>query len=364
VRNDPTPGAALFRTIAELEGGAAFIVDAASGRLSYISPAIETLTGYPPAAFAAHIDGSATDALLAPVCRLISMPPDGAQPVRHELDLVCRSGHTLPLEITVARIDNAAGDCPRTGTVPSSTDAGSDVGPHIVGLVRDISVQRAQAAQQKKFASMLNHEFRTPLSTIDGAVQRLEATSAKADEPTRQRYRKIQDAVDRLIGMLDEYLSPDRMASVGRDKQVTTSEPLALLRAAAQLARAAGRTVHVDGGDLPLALRGSPEGLAMALKVLVDNALQYTPAGTPLFVEGRRDGAHARLTIRDEGPGIPADELPRVFDKGFRGRNATGRAGSGLGLYMAKSVVEVHGGTISAENNAQCGAVFTIRLPL
>ena len=71
MRNDPTPGAALFRTIAELDGGAAFIVDAASGRLSYISPAIETLTGYPPAAFAAHIDGSATDALLAPVCRLI-----------------------------------------------------------------------------------------------------------------------------------------------------------------------------------------------------------------------------------------------------------------------------------------------------
>ncbi|TFW10811.1 PAS domain-containing sensor histidine kinase [Massilia arenosa] len=342
--DDFSSGAAsLFRTIAELEGGAAFIVDAASGRLSYISPSIEALTGYAPAALAAHIDGSAVDALLAPLCRVLAVPPKGKLPARQEVELARKGGGTVPLEVVVTCADG-----------------------YTAGLVRDISGQREYAARQKKFASMLNHEFRTPLSTIDGAVQMLEASpdAAKVSDATRQRYRKIQIAADRLIGMLDEYLSPDRMAAVGRDKQATTVEPLALLREAAQHARAAGRKVDVDGATLPLTLRGSPEGLAMALKVLVDNAIQYTPDSATIHLEGRRDGNVVELAVRDEGPGIPENEWPLVFAKGFRGASATGRAGSGLGLYMAKSVVEVHGGTISGQNNAQYGAVFKIRMPL
>ncbi len=80
---------------------------------------------------------------------------------------------------------------------------------------------------------MLNHEFRTPLSTIDGAIQRLEATGAGADEATRARYRKIQGAVDRLIEMLDEYLSPDRMQAIGQKPKAHTVAPLTLLEEAA-----------------------------------------------------------------------------------------------------------------------------------
>jgi hypothetical protein len=89
--------------------------------------------------------------------------------------------------------------------------------------VRDLSARRERERQQKRFASMLSHEFRTPLSTIDGAVQRLEMTGAHHDEGTRKRYRKIQAAVDRMLAMLDEYLSPDRMASIGRTRQPTKS---------------------------------------------------------------------------------------------------------------------------------------------
>ena len=86
----------------------------------------------------------------------------------------------------------------------------------LVGIVRDLSARREHEAAQRRFASMLNHEFRTPLSTIDGAIQRLESTGANADQPTRERYRRISKAVDRLIGMLDEYLSPDRMEAIER----------------------------------------------------------------------------------------------------------------------------------------------------
>jgi signal transduction histidine kinase len=100
----------------------------------------------------------------------------------------------------------------------------------VVGVVRDLSAARELALQQKKFASMLSHEFRTPLSTIDGAVQRLEMTGAHHDEGTRKRYRKIQTAVDRMLAMLDEYLSPERMASIGRERQPNEINPAAANR--------------------------------------------------------------------------------------------------------------------------------------
>ncbi|MGZ3184980.1 MAG: ATP-binding protein [Telluria sp.] len=336
--DDLRASADRFRAIAEL-GGAAFMFDCAARRLSYLSASAEGLTGFTPAEVMAHVDGSAIDVRLEHLGRALEAGSGTVDQLR-------KDGSVTPLEIQGA-VERDAG--------------GAAVA--VLGVIRDASAQREREREQRKFASMLNHEFRTPLSTIDGAIQRLEATGANADEATRTRYRKIQDAVDRLIRMLDDYLSPDRMAAVGRDKHATSAEPLVLLRNAAQPARALGRTVHVDGGDLPGSLRCQPDGLAMALRVLVDNAVQFAPADKPIHLSGRREGAGVALLVRDEGPGVPADEQARIFDKGFRGANATGLAGSGLGLYMAKSVVEVHGGTLSMENGAHCGAVFKIWLP-
>ena len=97
-------------------------------------------------------------------------------------------------------------------------------------LVEEVEAERqALAAQQKKFASMLSHEFRTPLATIDGAIQRLVSTSKDADEATRKRYVKIQTAVDRLLAMIADYLSPERMAAIGRERAADGIAPLALL---------------------------------------------------------------------------------------------------------------------------------------
>ncbi|HZX28745.1 MAG TPA: PAS domain-containing sensor histidine kinase [Telluria sp.] len=346
--------AAHFRAIAELDGGAAWVYDCGARRLSFCSDAIERLTGFAPAEVAAHVDGTARAALLETLCggieeRLRRHAAGDASRVRvvRRYDQPRKDGGTQPLEVSSAIVCDGAGQASA-----------------IVGVVRDDSARREREQEQRRFASMLNHEFRTPLSTIDGAVQRLEATNGHADQPTRDRYRKIQDAVDRLIRMLDDYLSPDRMADVGRAKHATSAEPLVLMRNAAQHARAAGRTVHIDGGDLPGALRCQPDGIAMALRVLVDNALQYTPAATPIHLSGRRADGGVVLEVRDEGPGVPSADQPRLFDKGFRGSNAAGLAGSGLGLYMAKSVVEVHGGSVSMENGEKCGAVFKIWLPL
>lgn len=345
-----TGTASQFRTIAELQGGVAFIIDAASGSLLYISPYVGRLYGYSVSDIAAHLDGSAAEVALHPLCsgmrervaRYLDGDASRERVVRH-FDLRCKNGDTRAVEVISMICDGA-----------------------LVGVVNDISAQRARQAEQKRFTSMLNHEFRTPLSTIDGAIQRLESTSANdpnVDEATRQRYRKIQGAVDRLIGMLDEYLSPDRVDATSNTRHDAHSEPLELIREAASHARALGRTVEIDAASLPARIRCEPGVLKLALQVMVDNAVRYTPAATPISIVGRSNHSGVEIEVADEGAGLDPAEIPRLFDRSFRGRNSAGIAGSGMGLYMAKTVVEAHGGTISAANRAHCGSLFKISLP-
>jgi two-component system phosphate regulon sensor histidine kinase PhoR len=268
-----------------------------------------------------------------------------------EADLPHPDGRVLPVEIESTLVLDAAG-------MPVA----------VVGVVRDLSARHALAAQQKKFASMLSHEFRTPLSTIDGAVQRLEMTGAHHDEGTRKRYRKIQTAVDRLLGMLDDYLSPERMDSIGRARQPDEVAPAALLQAVAEHARDRvrqhGGRVDLHMGVLPQWIRCDPAGLRLCLDVLVDNAIKYTDCETPIELTGNlASGGGIEFLVRDGGAGVPPAELERVFDKSFRGSNAGGVAGSGLGLYMARAIADVHGGTVTVRNVSESGAEFRIWLP-
>lgn len=243
------------------------------------------------------------------------------------------------------------------------TDAGGAV-LALVGVTRDVSARQALAQQQQRFVSMLSHEFRTPLATIDGAVQRLESTGAHHDEATRKRYRKIQQAVDRLLAMLDDYLSPERMAGIGRQRQADSFAPAALLEAVAVQARSRRPQLQLHSAGLPAAVRGDPEGMRVCLEILIDNAIKYSGRDILIELIGKLSSCgEVELLVRDHGAGVPAAELDAIFDKTYRGSNAAGVAGAGLGLYMARAVVEVHGGSLTVRNVVGGGAEFRIGLP-
>lgn len=341
-----------FRTIAELGGDLAFILDCGNNTLAYLSPGASEMLGYGIIDIEQQL-AEGGDGPLAALCGGLAerlrrfAEGDGSRlRVVRALEVRRLDGRTTPVEVTSTLLLDEDGK-PRS----------------LAGLVRDLSARRARELEQKRFASMLNHEFRTPLSTIDGAIQRLEALGANADEPTRQRYRKIAAATDRLIAMLDDYLSPERMAEMGRQRQPNTVAPRLLLEELVAQARVAGRPVQFDATALPPALRGEPAGLRLALKLVLDNALRHTPAGSTLHVRGRLSGGGIELALRDEGPGVAAADLPHIFEKGYRGANAAGTPGKGLGLYMARSVVEVHGGALGVVTPEGGGAEFRLWLP-
>lgn len=337
---------ARYRLLLEHSSEISWMADCATLQLTWLSPAAERQFGYTLDTAQALAGG-----LLKDLQARLSRYADGDLSRRRllrETELSHADGRLVPVEIESTLILGADG-------VPAT----------VVGVVRDLSARRELAVQQKKFASMLSHEFRTPLSTIDGAVQRLEMTGSHHDEGTRKRYRKIQTAVDRMLAMLDEYLSPERMASIGRERQPNEINPSTLLEAAAEQARQRRKPVTVHTSGLPQWMRCDPSGMRLCLEVLLDNAIKYTADNIPIELVGRiaTEGG-VEFLVRDHGAGIAAAELPRVFDKAFRGSNAAAVPGSGLGLYMARSIVDVHGGTVTARNVSESGTEFRIWLPV
>lgn len=343
--NRARQGEARFKLLAEHGVDAGWIVDCASQELLYLAPRARAGFGLDPVQLKAHL----ADALPVRIAGLLA----GDAACRRQVapfEQRRADGAELALEIHSTLIDGADGK-------PAL----------LVGALRDVSQLRRQEQAERRFASMLSHEFRSPLSSIDGAVQRLEMTAGDADEGTRKRYRKIAAAVERLLELIDQHLSPERMATLGRARQPDTLTPRALLEAAAKAAQAAAplHTVSLRAGVLPDSLRCDPEGMRVCLQVLLDNAAKYAPAGGEIELVGAlADEGGVEFLVLDRGPGVAPEEADLVFDKGFRGRASAGLPGKGLGLYMARALVDAHGGALTVGHRADGGAAFRIWLPL
>lgn len=336
---------ARYRLLLDYSGEVSWLIDCASGELEWLSQAAEAQFGYTLEGARALAWDLAAE--LAPRLERYEAGDLSRRRLVRETELPHADGHLVPVEIESTLIVGDDG-------VPVS----------VVGVVRDLTARRALADQQKKFASMLSHEFRTPLSTIDGAVQRLEMTGSHHDEGTRKRYRKIQTAVDRMLAMLDEYLSPERMASIGRARQPDEISPANLLQSVAAGARARRSRVDLHVETLPQWMRCDPTGIRLCLDIVLDNAIKYTPADTAIVLTGRMAAeGGVEFLVRDSGAGVPPAEQDAIFARGTRGSNVGEVAGSGLGLYMARAIADVHGGTVTMKNLSESGAEFRIWLP-
>lgn len=352
-----------FRLIAENSGDVVWMMDAQTLRITYVSPSVESQTGYTPEEILArHADAPASHPPRATARQMAEMTQhlreridranagDNSQ-LREtwEIELPCKNGASIPVEVV--------------STLLCDEDNMPNV---LVGVCRNISAQRAAQEEQKRFMAMVSHEFRTPLATIDGAVQRLQSTAGQVDAATHHRFTKIQKAVDRLTALLDDYLTQDSIGTAGRGLHLSLASPLALLRDAKASAHtlSAGHVVEIDTQHAPESFLCDADRMRLVLRILADNAVKYTLPGSRIMLRAAR-GAHGGIefVVADNGRGIPKNELPHVFDKFFRGLGASRQSGSGLGLHMARLVVQMHGGTLSACNRPEGGAQFTVWLP-
>ena len=211
----------------------------------------------------------------------------------------------------------------------------------------------------------VSHDLRTPLTRLRGTAE-----MALAGPADGERYREaLADCVeesDRVLVMLNTLMDISEAESGAMQLQ---RDPVKLADVVARatdlyrdVADAKGVALVVRPGA-DAAVMGDRTRLEQVAANLIDNALKYTPPGGRVEVEIGADQTAAILRVRDTGPGIPAAERPRIFDRLFRGDTSRTERGLGLGLSLVKAVVEAHGGTVGVESEPGRGAVFTVRLP-
>lgn len=229
---------------------------------------------------------------------------------------------------------------------------------------------RALDRARSEFFANVSHEFRTPLTLTIGPLDDLRAglhgaLSAAAIEQVELARRNA----GRVLELINQILEVSRLESGGMPLRARRLDLRALVggvaEAFAPLAERKALRFDVNVPDEPLFLFADPEQLEKALSNLLSNALKFTPAGGTVRLSVEMDPETARVAVRDSGPGIPAAELPRVFLR-FHRVNESSRgvqAGTGIGLALAKELVELHGGTLSVESEEGFGSTFTVSLP-
>lgn len=222
-------------------------------------------------------------------------------------------------------------------------------------------------AQQERFIANASHELRTPLTTLTGYTQ-LYAAGGLADRAAvDDAMARMRSEAGRMQGLVDGLLLLARLDTEPAPRRERVDLGTLVPGLVADLAVvAADREVRlVDDGTAPYAVPGDPDQLAQVVSVLTSNAVRHTPAGTPVEVRlAHRDGA-VRLEVADRGPGIPPEELPRVFDRFHRVADGRSRStgGNGLGLAIASAVVSAHSGRIGVESLVGAGTTFWVVLP-
>lgn len=221
-------------------------------------------------------------------------------------------------------------------------------------------------AQQRQFLTMVSHEFRTPLAVIDSAAQLLALRVETGEAARLERLGVIRTAVQRLTGLIDAYLTDERLQSGNLVLDRRPVDLAALVNATAEIHRAAHpeSTIVLEVAGLPSAVSGDGHLLGLVLANLIGNAVKYSDGTAQVLIRGWRDGPLAVLEVGDHGCGIPANEVGRVFDRFFRGSNTGGHPGTGIGLHTVQQIVQLHGGAITVDSAVGLGTTFRILLPL
>jgi len=301
---------------------------------------------------------------------LAHIPPDGS--IREVV--VTEDGLPVRIELTATAL--AGGEILVTGFVPRRHDFLARTRFAMLAALLPLLalsatagallVQRALVAETKAALDVVAHNLRTPLTRLSAEAERALADGAEASvlrealETCAEEAGHLRTELDALLDLSEAEAGGLSLDLQRVDASTAAEEAADLYR---DLAEERGLTLRVTA--LPgLLVRADPRRLRQALANVLDNAVKYTPTGCTISFAVRPRTKMIEFSVGDTGPGIPAHELPRVFDRKFRGSSVGTIQGLGLGLSLVRALVRAQGGTTFAESDHECGTTITIRLPV
>jgi len=239
----------------------------------------------------------------------------------------------------------------------------------VICMVTDVSGRRHQEEFYRSFIQNISHELLTPLAAIAGHVANIKECSIEEVESWRLSQDIIEREVRRLTGLTSNLLLLSRLESGVPLRLEPTNIGVVVEEAVAGLLRVAqakGIELSIQSPPRLPRIPADRDRIKQVFINLLDNAVKYCPEGSEVQVRLQTDGEGIVVEVADDGPGIPPEDLPHIFDKMYRVEKEGTRAvkGSGLGLSIVKRIVELHGGQIAVESVEGEGTTFRVRLPL
>ncbi len=237
----------------------------------------------------------------------------------------------------------------------------------IVAIVRDITRFREAEELKSTFISIVSHELRTPVALIKGYVGTLRREDAHWDPAiVRDSLAVIEEEADRLASLIDDLLEASRLQAGGitLSRSEVDLEQLAARLVERFRTQSEEHRLEIDfPADFPL-VHADESRLSQVLSNLLSNAVKYSPKGGRILVEGRVREKDVVVSVSDEGPGIPPSDIPHIFERFYRASHtARTTQGAGLGLYLAKAIVEAHGGRIWVDDKVKNGTRICFSIP-
>jgi two-component system sensor histidine kinase KdpD len=237
------------------------------------------------------------------------------------------------------------------------------------GAIEKLSHAEAARENERLRTALLDavtHEFRTPLTSIKAAVTTL-SSGIELEESGRKDLLAVieeeSDRLNRLVGEASEMAQLDaHQVRLGREQRnIREAVDIALSELKSVLA---GRNVEINIPSTLPRVSIDVQRMAEVIRHLVENAAKYSPADTAIHITGEQAGSKLRVSVADHGPGIDDFEQSLIFEKFYRGRGQRGIQGTGMGLPIARAIVEAHGGTIGVTSQLGRGSVFHFILPI
>ena len=239
----------------------------------------------------------------------------------------------------------------------------------VTAILVDVTQLRQVDEAKSSLVSLVSHELRTPLTSQQLLLGLLITTLGPTLPPNQKRMLEVakQDS-DRLYRTIDDLLSLSRMESGRmqfRFRAMSADEIIAsAVEPLRQLFIDKSIVLDVQSNDRLPMVKADPSSIHSVLTNLLSNALKYSPAGGEVIVAAEQDGESVAFSVRDTGPGISEEFRPRIFEKFFRVPTSSGPSGAGLGLSIAKSIIEAHGGHIGFTCQKGEGTVFRFQIPI